>query len=189
MLDAGVPVGIIYGQAGEMDILRGGTGVNSGAQLGAADQVFNLTGMFVDGGGQKNVLTWLLAQFMPIGQVPLGNVGGVGIFTSDAVNDLVLDVFQAGGKPGLVPGCNLADFDLPDLASLPLSLPLTGGGGSAAAATDAVLQQAQFDRIRRHLAFTADDDSLTMLATDRVGAGGVAEGGRDSGREIRIFPR
>ncbi|MBP86637.1 MAG: hypothetical protein CMJ64_07975, partial [Planctomycetaceae bacterium] len=47
---------------GEGDFLDGGPGIDSAAQSGPCDRIDNIEGLLLDGGGQKNVITWLRAQ-------------------------------------------------------------------------------------------------------------------------------
>jgi hypothetical protein len=48
--------------AGQGDFVDGGANTDSAAQRGPCDRVDNIEGTLIDGGGQKNVITWLQAQ-------------------------------------------------------------------------------------------------------------------------------
>ncbi len=62
------PVGVLTSNdpMGLGDLINGGPGVNSAAQLGAADIIRSITGTLLDGGGQKDVFTWLRVQALPL---------------------------------------------------------------------------------------------------------------------------
>jgi hypothetical protein len=53
------PIGTSYTDDG--DLLNGGTGMNSAAQVGL-DVIVRINGTLADGGGTKDVLTWLMAR-------------------------------------------------------------------------------------------------------------------------------
>jgi hypothetical protein len=101
---------------GEFDILEGaGLGTsplgqfNHGGQFGPNDLVRNITGTLVDGGGQKNVMTWLMAT--PVNANLKPNM------TSDPLNSLIDAAFRANNPAvhmvGLLPlGAVLNNFDI-----------------------------------------------------------------------------
>ncbi|MCC6493703.1 MAG: hypothetical protein IT424_11870, partial [Pirellulales bacterium] len=124
-------------QAGESDVIEGaapGTApvgeTNHGAQFGAFDIIRNITGMLVDGGGIKDVMTWLRATPM------LANLGPG--LTSSTLNMLIDNAFRANlpgiGKVGiLAPPFNalLDDFLIPQ-QPLPAVVPATTAALTAA---------------------------------------------------------
>jgi hypothetical protein len=70
---------IVPDMAGQSDRIEGGGGVDNAAQLGS-DLIIGITGMLLDGGGRKSVLTWLRAQFMQLSPENLDELIEIALF-------------------------------------------------------------------------------------------------------------
>jgi hypothetical protein len=117
---------------GESDLIDGaGQGsamplqqINHAAQFGASDIVRNITGMLIDGGGIKDVLTWLTATPMTLDLTP-----GM---TSNSLNMLIDQAFNANSptlrKFGLAAAFNalFEDFEIQE-AMFPAPMPAIAG--------------------------------------------------------------
>ena len=120
VLSAVITPDVTVGGVTEADLIDGAGGTqlptaqrNHGAQVGVNDVIRNMTGMLIDGGGVKDVFTWLGAQ-----SIMRLNLSADGT-TSPTVNMLVDAAFRANdpanGKEGLLsPRVNaiLDDFDI-----------------------------------------------------------------------------
>jgi hypothetical protein len=152
-------------EPGEADLLDGAGGATAAtgqtdhaAQFGVGDIVRNITGMLIDGGGQKNVFTWLKAQIMQANLNPV-------TMTSGAVNMLIDAAFRANqpGKVGLLSppfSAILDDFDIdvqpPPAAALPLSRLADGASDGEAEAGPAGLSSPWSDEADAAFATLAD---------------------------------
>lgn len=97
------------------------TQVNHAAQSGASDIVRNITGMLIDGGATKDVLTWLMATPMELVLTPE--------MTSDALDMLIEAAFRGNDpvlhKIGLLSppfNAQLDDFDI-EMRPFPVPAP------------------------------------------------------------------
>jgi hypothetical protein len=152
-------------EPGEADLLDGAGGATAAtgqtdhaAQFGVGDIVRIITGMLIDGGGQKNVFTWLKAQIMQANLNPV-------TMTSGAVNMLIDAAFRANqpGKVGLLSppfSAILDDFDIdvqpPPAAALPLSRLADGASDGEAEAGPAGLSSPWSDEADAAFATLAD---------------------------------
>jgi Ca2+-binding RTX toxin-like protein len=130
-LDSASSGTLILDPPGLGDFLDGGTGTNSGAQIGALDRVHNITGKFVDGGACKNVLTWLLAQIIVLELDHDGTSPQVNALIADAFNELEAIGFPAGLEPGAMAASAQAVLAVSqEVMALPeITLEPTGQGG------------------------------------------------------------
>jgi hypothetical protein len=115
------------------DLLFGGPGLNHAAQVGL-DLVSGISGMLLDGGATKDVVSWLRAQLMA--------------FSSGNLQMLINNAFFGGnGKVGLAnAGCDIEDFAVDRFplaanarpaAPMPLFGPTVDGDAQDAEATAA----------------------------------------------------
>ncbi|MCU0963289.1 MAG: dockerin type I domain-containing protein, partial [Pirellulaceae bacterium] len=85
------------------DVLEGGAGTNSAAQVGALDRVGGINGTLLDGGACKDVITWLKAQIVSLGGGPAASAAAVNLLVSQGLAALGVSLRDPIGPAVIVP--------------------------------------------------------------------------------------
>ena len=160
---------------GQGDFIRGGAGSNTAAQIGPCDSIVSINTRLLDGGGQKDVLTWLQAQITPL--------------TLDSLDDVITTAFtQLGFDWGLQAQTSLTGATVSAAFSAAVSSE-SGVPDQEAVASAAPLEASGIGPATQ-AANDSDDAAasrLTPSSITPISEPGVAEG-RDDNAAAKLVP-